>query len=125
MQKCGTVFSQHWTDLLSPLTWCARCAIYRIMLDCKKTTTFPTPGQSGVCRYHSATHNYVIALSRTRRSGTGVNPDPVKGDNLCLMNAHYILMPDAACTGVDDDRTVCTGTPWPGLARTITGQLLS
>jgi hypothetical protein len=52
---------------------------------------------------------YVIVKSRNDDK-TNPNKDPEKGTNLCLMNSHYIIMPTVPCTGVDDDRTACTGT---------------
>jgi hypothetical protein len=55
--------------------------------------------------------NYVIVKSRNvDTSQTQANQtDPETGTNLCLMDKHYILMPTAACTGVDDNRSQCTG----------------
>ncbi|KAF6251865.1 hypothetical protein COO60DRAFT_1644571 [Scenedesmus sp. NREL 46B-D3] len=77
---------------------CDRCAIYQIMQAC----------------------NYVIVKSATIDKKS-TQTDPETGSNFCLMNSHYIVMPTAACTGVDDNKKACTGDPskayWDGAVR--------
>ncbi|WIA18579.1 hypothetical protein OEZ85_010020 [Tetradesmus obliquus] len=68
------------------------------------------------------TGNYVIVKSRSPDpKQTGTAADPETGSNLCLMPKHYILMPTAACTGVDDNSAQCTGAAskavWDGAVR--------
>uniref|UniRef100_A0A383VAN4 Uncharacterized protein n=1 Tax=Tetradesmus obliquus TaxID=3088 RepID=A0A383VAN4_TETOB len=107
---------------------CNRCAIYQVMQSCKAynpgTNGYPKPGQSPAqaCRYYSKSGNYVIVKSRSPDpKQTGTAADPETGSNLCLMPKHYILMPTAVCTGVDDNSAQCTGAAskafWDGAVR--------
>ncbi|WIA38877.1 hypothetical protein OEZ86_002152 [Tetradesmus obliquus] len=107
---------------------CDRCAIYKIMQACKAFFTtnppaFPKPAEkpTQAYRYYSKTGNYVIVKSLNGdKSATGGQLNPETGSNLCIMPQHYILMPTAACTGVDDNSAQCTGssvTYWEGAVR--------
>ncbi|WIA38875.1 hypothetical protein OEZ86_002150 [Tetradesmus obliquus] len=104
---------------------CNRCAIYKVMQACAaQSSPWPTPSQKPeeACRYHSTAGNYVIVKSRTADPSqkTQAEKDPERGTNLCIMPNHYILMPTAACTGVDDKQAKCTGPTveyWDGAVR--------
>jgi hypothetical protein len=54
---------------------------------------------------------YVIVKSRMldKSQTSSAQTNVETGTNICLMNKHYIVMPTAACTGVDDNKKECTG----------------